>query len=494
MGSRADASEPWSWYFTAQRRWRRAGGPPAPRFDILQWFGGSVHRPERFASPADPAPPARWQRPAKGRVDADDRALLGLELEGERGQRIPASRPFLGDRARAGLLAGAAIGSEGPWCWQRQPFGIYVTVSSWWQASAAARCSCWLRIPNLSPSPNLGGMAGLRRWGLASTRPGADRCAGGTGRWLPGLAEGTAANAVVISRLLAAETSENDRTSPKVQPNPSGPLITASVSRPQSVLHHFHQRFSPWPSFRFGCASTTLLRTAMAFRPFTSTIWKTGAVDHGGGLRNDSPSSCRLPTAPVSTPAEKLFSHHDSGSRGTISGIPVVMTGPRQQPAPASVLPPTRHLGDDTGLAGSDANFRPATTNNVAVTKEKWWMWACHRRSAGRRKLRFALALLKPGNKGEAEDGPRLCWRPLPRPAAHRSRPKARRFRCQNQGSTAWRLRDRHQATAPTKIHPQSPPAKCCHLPGFRRVHKAIPNIHLSDARLQLRFPRKLVT
>jgi len=48
MGSRADGLQTLELVFTAQRRCGVAGALGTHAFDILQWFGGSVHALERF--------------------------------------------------------------------------------------------------------------------------------------------------------------------------------------------------------------------------------------------------------------------------------------------------------------------------------------------------------------------------------------------------------------------------------------------------------------
>jgi len=71
------ASRPWGAGIHSAAKVAACGALGTPRsFDILQWFGGSVHRPERSLATATRAPPADGSG-RQGRVDADDSALLG---------------------------------------------------------------------------------------------------------------------------------------------------------------------------------------------------------------------------------------------------------------------------------------------------------------------------------------------------------------------------------------------------------------------------------
>ena len=88
MGSRADASRPWSWYSEAASGGGVLGALGTHAFDTLHWLVGPSHcRGAQLST-------AIRQRPdAEGvlqPVDADDVALLQLELRDAEGRMVPA--------------------------------------------------------------------------------------------------------------------------------------------------------------------------------------------------------------------------------------------------------------------------------------------------------------------------------------------------------------------------------------------------------------------
>ena len=89
MGSRADPSRPWSWYSQAAAGGGVLGALGTHAFDLLHWLVGPTRRLSAQLSTAiaeRPLPDGEGTGP----VDAEDIALVQLELEGAGSQRIPA--------------------------------------------------------------------------------------------------------------------------------------------------------------------------------------------------------------------------------------------------------------------------------------------------------------------------------------------------------------------------------------------------------------------
>ena len=105
MGSRADPRRPWSWYSQRSEGGGVLGALGTHAFDTLHWLIGPTRqlsatcstaiaeRPLARASGAATGPgpaPAPGQEPALAPVDAEDIALVQLELETASGQSVPA--------------------------------------------------------------------------------------------------------------------------------------------------------------------------------------------------------------------------------------------------------------------------------------------------------------------------------------------------------------------------------------------------------------------
>jgi len=89
MGSRADAGRPWSWYSEAASGGGVLGALGTHAFDTLHWLVGPTRSLRAQLSTAirerpDPSGSGRMVA-----VDADDIALLQMELEAVSGQRVP---------------------------------------------------------------------------------------------------------------------------------------------------------------------------------------------------------------------------------------------------------------------------------------------------------------------------------------------------------------------------------------------------------------------
>ena len=89
MASRADASRPWSWYSKAADGGGVLGALGTHAFDMLHWLIG----PSRSLNAQLSTAIAHRPDPASGQlrsVDAEDVALIQLQLEGAAGQLVPA--------------------------------------------------------------------------------------------------------------------------------------------------------------------------------------------------------------------------------------------------------------------------------------------------------------------------------------------------------------------------------------------------------------------
>lgn len=90
MGSRADASRPWSWYSQAAAGGGVLGALGTHAFDILHWLVGPTTFVQARLATAIPERPLLEGGGLRGAVDAEDIALIQLELEDRLGRRVPA--------------------------------------------------------------------------------------------------------------------------------------------------------------------------------------------------------------------------------------------------------------------------------------------------------------------------------------------------------------------------------------------------------------------
>ena len=90
MSSRADATRPWSWYSQAEAGGGVLGALGTHAFDILHWLIGPTRHLRACLSTAIPARPLPDGRGALGTVDAEDIALIQLDLADGHGRRVPA--------------------------------------------------------------------------------------------------------------------------------------------------------------------------------------------------------------------------------------------------------------------------------------------------------------------------------------------------------------------------------------------------------------------
>ena len=104
MASRADASRPWSWYSSAAAGGGVLGALGTHAFDILQWLIGPAQDVRGRLSTAIRERP-RPDGSGLAAVDAEDVALMHLELEDRAGRRVPCQ------------LSLASVARNGRGCW-----------------------------------------------------------------------------------------------------------------------------------------------------------------------------------------------------------------------------------------------------------------------------------------------------------------------------------------------------------------------------------------
>lgn len=90
MGSRADPARPWSWYSDAAAGGGVIGALGTHAFDLMHWLVGPTRTLQAQLSTAIRERPLADGSGRQAPVDAEDIALLQLELEGADGQAVPA--------------------------------------------------------------------------------------------------------------------------------------------------------------------------------------------------------------------------------------------------------------------------------------------------------------------------------------------------------------------------------------------------------------------
>ena len=141
MGSRADPRRPWSWYSQRSAGGGVLGALGTHAFDTLHWLVGPTRQLSATCSTAigeRPLPsgkaPGPGPGPGSGPVDAEDIALVQLELESASGQSVPA-QVSLASVTRPGRGYWIEIyGSEGSLVLGSSNQGDYVHGFQLWQA------------------------------------------------------------------------------------------------------------------------------------------------------------------------------------------------------------------------------------------------------------------------------------------------------------------------------------------------------------------------
>jgi predicted dehydrogenase len=109
MSSRADRSRPWNWYSQAAAGGGVLGALGSHAFDLLHWLvGPSSLRAARLSTAIGERPLSSAETetpPRQAAVDAEDIALLQLDLIDPRGRRVPAQVNL------------AAVTRNGRGCW-----------------------------------------------------------------------------------------------------------------------------------------------------------------------------------------------------------------------------------------------------------------------------------------------------------------------------------------------------------------------------------------
>ena len=203
MGSRADASRPWNWYSQRAAGGGVLGSLGTHAFDTLHWLLGPTRSLTASRSLAIPHRPLADGSGRLAAVDAEDIALLQLELETASGQRLPA-QVSLASVTRPGRGYWIEIyGSEGSLALGSANQADYVHGFSLQQAAPSGA------LQEITPDPQLafphtwpdGRVAPVRRliqWWAEAAREGRPM--------VPGLAEAALSQRVCDLALVSADT------------------------------------------------------------------------------------------------------------------------------------------------------------------------------------------------------------------------------------------------------------------------------------------------
>jgi predicted dehydrogenase len=149
MGSRADATRPWSWYSQAAVGGGVLGALGTHAFDLLHWLVGPARSLRAQLSTAIAERPLPDGGGRMGRVDAEDIALVQLELQGADGRMVPAQMSL------------ASVTRQGRGCWL-ELYGREATavLGSDNQADYVHGFNLWLArggepLRRLEPEPDL---------------------------------------------------------------------------------------------------------------------------------------------------------------------------------------------------------------------------------------------------------------------------------------------------------------------------------------------------
>jgi predicted dehydrogenase len=203
MGSRADGTRPWNWYSQRAAGGGVLGSLGTHAFDTLHWLVGPARSVGAQRSMAIPQRPLGDGSGRLAAVDAEDIALLQLELEAASGRRLPA-QVSLASVTRPGRGYWIEIyGSEGTLVLGSSNQNDYVHGFQLWQAQGSGA------LQEISPDPALafahtwpdGRVAPVGRligWWAEATRAGRPM--------VPGLAEAVHSQAISDLALAAADT------------------------------------------------------------------------------------------------------------------------------------------------------------------------------------------------------------------------------------------------------------------------------------------------
>ena len=203
MGSRADANRPWSWYSQRAAGGGVLGSLGTHAFDTLHWLLGPARSVSCLRSVAIPHRPLSDGSGRLAAVDAEDIALLQLELDTAEGQSLPA-QVSLASVTRPGRGYWIEVyGSEGTLVLGSSNQSDYVHGFQLWQSRQGGA------LEEIAPDPALafshtwpdGRIAPVRRliqwWAEAALegRP-----------MVPGLAEAVHSQAICDRAMAAADS------------------------------------------------------------------------------------------------------------------------------------------------------------------------------------------------------------------------------------------------------------------------------------------------
>lgn len=158
MSSRADPTRPWTWYSQAAEGGGVLGALGTHAFDLLHWLVGPASlRSARLSSAITERPlPAQDDGPVRtARVDAEDIALLQVDLEDGRGRLVPAQINL------------ASVTRAGRGCWL-ELYGSEATLvlGSANQSDYVHGFQLWMARPGeaLRPVPPDPALAWCRTW------------------------------------------------------------------------------------------------------------------------------------------------------------------------------------------------------------------------------------------------------------------------------------------------------------------------------------------
>jgi predicted dehydrogenase len=162
MGSRADAHRPWSWYSQSAAGGGVLGALGTHAFDILHWLVGPSRSLQAQLSTAITTRPLPDGSGRQATVDAEDIALIQLQLEDRQGRQVPAQ------------LSLSSVARAGRGCWI-ELYGSEATLvlGSANQGDYVHGFQLWMARPgeNLRAVPPDPALAFARTWGDGRIAP-----------------------------------------------------------------------------------------------------------------------------------------------------------------------------------------------------------------------------------------------------------------------------------------------------------------------------------
>lgn len=208
MGSRADASRPWNWYSQRAAGGGVLGSLGTHAFDTLHWLLGPAREVSCLRSMAIPHRPLADGSGRQAAVDAEDIALLQLELETRQGQRLPA-QVSLASVTRPGRGYWIEVyGSEGSLVLGSSNQSDYVHGFELWQAKPGGPLEPVDADPHLAfaqtwPDGRLAPVRRLIEWWAEAAHCGQPI--------IPGLSEAVHSQAICDAALRAADSGIKQR-------------------------------------------------------------------------------------------------------------------------------------------------------------------------------------------------------------------------------------------------------------------------------------------